>query len=132
MNIHALVDAGPVVYLHALVALASLLLGAIQFLLKKGTTLHRVIGWCWVVLMAGVAISSFGIHEIRLIGPFSAIHLLSILVLYSLWQGVSRVRAGDIKGHQRSMMALYIYGMVITGGLTLLPGRVMHTVLFGS
>ena len=28
--------------------------------------------------MAAVAISSFWIHEIRLVGPFSPIHLLSI------------------------------------------------------
>ena len=82
--------------------------------------------------MALVALSSFGIHEFRLLGPFSPIHLLSILVLYSLWKGVAHVKRGNIDAHRRLMISLYLYAMLLTGALTLLPGRMMHAVFFGA
>lgn len=132
MTLSPIISTGPVVAVHALLALAALVSGALQLILPKGTGLHRFLGWLWVLLMALVSLSSFGIHELRLIGPFSPIHLLSVLVLYSLWQGVSRARHGNIDGHRRSMVSLYIYAMVLTGALTLLPGRVMHAVFFGA
>jgi len=131
MNFEALTNAGWIVYGHALVALFSLVIGAVQLTLKKGTTLHRHLGRIWVVIMAVTALSSFGIHEIRMLGPFSIIHLLSILVLYSLWEGIHKIRKGDVQGHRKAMIALYIYAMLITGALTLLPGRIMNTVVFG-
>ncbi|MEM7260263.1 MAG: DUF2306 domain-containing protein [Pseudomonadota bacterium] len=131
MNFTPLVSAGPVVLVHAVMAMLAVVVGALQFVLAKGTFLHKLFGWCWVALMALVALSSFGIHELRLVGPFSPIHLLSVLVLYSLWEGISRVRQGNINGHRRSMISLYLYAMVLTGALTLLPGRVMYTVIFG-
>jgi uncharacterized membrane protein len=58
--------------------MAAFALGIVQFAAPKGTLPHRTIGWIWVLLMFAVAISSFWIHEIRLVGPFSPIHLLSI------------------------------------------------------
>lgn len=131
MNIEALTSAGVVIASHSLIALAALVIGAVQFALKKGTTLHRYLGRVWVVLMGVTALSSFGIHEIRMLGPFSIIHLLSILVLYSLWEGMYKIRKGDVQGHRKAMIALYIYAMLITGALTLLPGRIMNTVVFG-
>ena len=60
----------------------------VQFAAPKGTLPHRTIGWIWVVLMAAVAISSFWIHQIRLVGPWSPIHLLSIFTLVMLPLGV--------------------------------------------
>ncbi len=50
----------------------------------KGTLPHRTLGWVWVVLMAVVALSSLFIHTIRMVGPFSLIHLLSLLVIVTL------------------------------------------------
>ena len=132
MNLTPLFSAGPVVAAHALMAVLAVAVGALQITLRKGAAMHRLFGWCWVVLMALVALRSFGIHEFRLFGPFSPIHLLSILVLYSLWQGVGHVQRGHIDGHRRAMISLYLYVMVLTGALTLLPGRVMHAVFFGA
>ena len=64
--------------LHAFAAMAAFVLGIVQFAAPKGTLPHRTLGWIWVALMAVVAVSSFWIHEIRLFGPWSPIHLLSI------------------------------------------------------
>lgn len=117
---------------HALVAIAALVLGATQLLMRKGTTRHKLIGYAWVGAMAFVAISGFFIHQIQLIGPFSPIHLLSFLVLYSLWTSIRAVRAGRIDDHRRTMRNLYVFGLVLTGLLTFLPGRTMHAVITGG
>jgi uncharacterized membrane protein len=70
--------------LHALTAMAALVLGFVQFAAPEGTLPRRTLGWMWVALMAVVATSSFWIQQVRLIGPFSPIHLLSIFSLASL------------------------------------------------
>lgn len=117
---------------HALLALAALGMGAVQLLLAKGTARHRVVGYVWVGLMAYVAISSFFIHEIRLWGIYSPIHLLSIVTLISLFVAIRAARNGNIQLHKQAMVALYFLGLVITGLFTLLPGRTMHSVVFAG
>jgi len=131
MSLEPLWQAGWVVTLHALMAMAALPLGALQLAMAKGTMRHRLVGFAWIGLMAGISISSFFIHDFRVIGPFSPIHLLSILVLWTLAQALLAVRAGDIKAHRRNMTQLYVLALIVTGGFTLWPGRVMHQVLFG-
>lgn len=108
---------------HAVFAMLALVLGAVQVFGPKGTTVHRILGYAWVALMASVAVTAIFISEIRLIGPFSPIHLLIPLVLYSLWHAVRAARRGDVAAHKKGMVALFIYALVITGAFTLLPGR---------
>ena len=84
MSLAPLLDAAPAIPLHAFAAMAAFVLGLVQFAAPKGTLPHRTIGWIWVSLMAAVAISSFWIHQIRLVGPWSPIHLLSIFTLVML------------------------------------------------
>lgn len=97
-----LLDAAPAIPLHALAAMAAFVLGLVQFAAPKGTLPHRTIGWIWVLLMASVAISSFWIHTIRLVGPFSPIHLLSIFTLVMVPLAVWRAhthRVGRPQAH---------------------------------
>jgi uncharacterized membrane protein len=117
---------------HAAMAIAAFFLGLGQLLLPKGTPLHRIAGWTWVLLMAAVALTGLSIFEIRLVGPFSPIHLLSLLVLWSLWQGVAEARRGDIAAHRASMRTLFLLSLVVAGAFTFLPGRRMHQALFGA
>ena len=117
---------------HALAALAAARLGAMQLWRPKGGRLHRQLGYLWAALMAGVAISGLFIHELRMIGPFSPIHLLSLITLASLWIAISRARRRDIAGHRRVMLLLFWLALVLTGAFTFWPGRVMHQVLFGA
>ena len=79
MSLTPLLEAPGTIPLHAFAAMAAFALGIVQFAAPKGTLPHRTIGWIWVLLMFAVAISSFWIHEIRLVGPFSPIHLLADL-----------------------------------------------------
>ncbi|WP_035707371.1 DUF2306 domain-containing protein [Niveispirillum irakense] len=128
----AFTAASPLIQIHAVLAGVSIALGGVQFAMPKGTDIHRLIGRFWVGIMAIVALSSFAIHKMQIIGPFSPIHFLSIFVLIVLYRSVQAARRGDIAKHRRSMILLYILGLIITGGFTLLPGRLMHTVLFGG
>jgi uncharacterized membrane protein len=131
MSLAPLLDAAPQIPLHAFAAMAAFVLGLIQFAAPKGTLPHRTIGWIWVVLMAGVAVSSFWIHQIRLLGPFSPIHLLSIFTLAVLPLAVWRAHRHEVRKHQIAMVSLFTGALVIAGLFTLLPGRIMHTVVFG-
>jgi len=132
MNLSPLLDSHWVVILHALAAILAIVLGGIQLLMKKGTSAHRLLGRVWVGIMFLVAVSSFGIHEFRMFGPFSLIHLLSLLVLYSLWDGIRRIRKRDVAGHKKTMIHLYALALILTGAFTLLPGRVFYRVFFGA
>jgi len=93
---------------------------------------HRVAGWVWVMLMLTIAVSSFLIHTIRVWGPFSPIHLLSLFTLAVLPVVVLAAHRHDLRHHQRAMIGLFIGALVIAGVFTLLPGRIMSTVVFGS
>lgn len=132
MSFEPLFAAGPVITAHALAAMVAFLLGLTQLALPKGTARHRLLGWLWVGLMLMVALSSFAIFELRLIGPFSPIHLLSVLTIASLVYAVMAARRGNIIGHRYAMLSLFFAALLITGVLTLLPGRIMHAVVFGG
>lgn len=131
MTLAPLLTAAPVIVSHAAAAFAALALGAVQFVLRKGTFVHKSLGWIWVGLMALVSISSFGIHTIRQFGPFSWIHGLSVFALIMLVLAIVHARAGRIEAHRWTMIGLFVGAVVITGLFTLMPGRIMHDVLIG-
>jgi uncharacterized membrane protein len=126
-----LLNAAPAIPLHAFAAIAAFVLGIVQFAAPKGTLPHRTLGWIWVGLMLAVAISSFWIHQIRLLGLWSPIHLLSIFVLITVPLGVWRAHRHQVADHRRIMTLIFSGALVIAGLFTLLPGRIMHGVIFG-
>ena len=131
MSLAPLLDAAPAIPLHAFAAMSAFVLGLVQFAAPKGTLPHRTIGWVWVLLMAAVAASSFWIHQIRLVGPWSPIHLLSIFTLLMLPLAVWRAHRHRVTDHRRAMVAIFSGALVVAGLFTLLPGRIMHAVVFG-
>ena len=131
MNLTPLMDASPAIQIHVAAALASLVLGGVALFRRKGDRLHRWGGCLWVLLAALTALSSFFLFEMKVIGPFSPIHILSVLVLVSLAQGVRAAMQGRIKRHQRIFQSLYGIAFIVTGLFTLLPGRRMNEVVFG-
>lgn len=117
--------------LHALAAMSAVILGGVQLSMKKGGLFHKQLGRVWVGLMLVVSFSSFFIHELKLWGVYSPIHLLSLWTIFSVGLGIYFVRVGNIKRHQQVMIALYVFALILTGLFTLLPGRVMNQVIFG-
>jgi uncharacterized membrane protein len=132
MSLAPLLNASPVIQAHAFAAMAAFALGVVQLAAPKGTLPHRTIGWIWVLLMLGVALSSFYIHQIRLWGPWSPIHLLSIFSIAMLALGVWRARHHNVRGHKWTMIFTFLGALVIAGVFTFVPGRIMHKALFGS
>ena len=116
--------------LHAVAAMAAIILGGVQFYMKKGGILHKLTGRTWVGLMVVVSVSSFFIHKIELWGAYSPIHLLSVWTIFSLGLAIYYVRVGNIKRHKQVMFALYGFALLLTGLFTLMPGRVMHQIVF--
>ena len=131
MSLSPLLDAQPAIPVHALAAMAAFVLGVVQLAAPKGTLPHRTIGWIWVLLMLAVAASSFWIHQIKLWGPWSPIHLLSIFTLIMIPLGVWQAHRHQVAGHRNIMIGIFSGALVIAGLFTLAPGRIMHAVVFG-
>ncbi len=132
MTLEPLLASSPAIRWHAFAALTALALGMIQLLAPKGTLPHRSLGWVWVTLMTIVAGSSLFIHTICTFGGFSVIHLLSIFTLAVLPIAVLRARQHKVRDHARAMRLLFLGALVIAGVFTLMPGRIMHDVVFGT
>ena len=131
MSLAPLLDAAPAIPFHAFAAMAAFALGLVQLAAPKGTLPHRTLGWIWVALMAFVAVSSFWIHQIRLVGPWSPIHLLSIFTPIMLVVGVMAARGHNVRRHKITMISIFAGALLVAGLFTLVPGRIMHTVIFG-
>lgn len=119
-----------VVHIHVSAALTALLVGTIQLVGIKGTALHRVIGWTWVIAMLTVAISSFFIRQINS-GSFSWIHLLSGWTLIAVPMALYAVRRGQLGRHGHGMVWTFVGGLIIAGAFTFMPGRLLWAVFFG-
>jgi uncharacterized membrane protein len=132
MSLAPLLNASPTIQVHAFAAMAAFALGVVQLSAPKGTLPHRAAGWTWVALMLTVAVSSLFIHVIRLWGPWSPIHLLSIFTLIMLPLGVWRAHKHDVVSHRYTMIGLFTGALVVAGIFTFYPGRIMHAVAFGS
>jgi len=126
--------ATPFIKVHILAALTVAVLTPLQFWgFRKGSRAHRTTGYIWLGAMLIVAISSFWIPTAGIplrIGPYSVIHLLSVLALVSIWQAIRFARAGNITGHRKTLIYLAI-GFWIAGAFTLAPERIMGRIVFG-
>lgn len=119
-----------VIQLHIAAALMALLLGTVQLVGIKGTGLHRLIGWTWVIAMATVAVSSLFIRQINP-GSFSLIHLLSGWTLIALPMALFAIRRGQVARHARGMTWTFVGGLIIAGAFTFMPGRLLWELFFG-
>jgi len=119
---------------HVAAVVAVILLAPAQFVLPKGTPLHKSVGWAWVGAMIAVCGSSFFILDRPTpphIGGVSWLHLLAVATLALLWRAVRDSRRGRIRAHLIGMGCLALIGI----GLPLVvafavPGRIMHRLLF--
>jgi uncharacterized membrane protein len=132
MSLAPLLNASPVIQVRAFAAMAAFVLGLVQFARRKGTFSHRTFGWIWVLLMLIVAISSFWIHDIKLWGIWSPIHLLSIFTLINLPIAVWMARHHKVRAHRGWMIGIFAGALVIAGIFTLIPGCIIHVVIFGG
>ncbi len=130
--VQQLLERHPLVFFHLVTALGALILGSVLLMRRKGTPNHRLLGWTWVALMTGAAVSSAFIRDYGMpnIAGVTPIHLLVLLVAWQLPRGIWLIRRGNVAGHRATMKALYTGACVIAGIFTLLPGRFLGTLLW--
>lgn len=100
----------------------AVVIGSVQLSAKKGTRLHRRLGWIWVAAMLIATLSSFWIMELRKGAGFSVIHLLSAWVLIAMTVAIWSIRRGNVRMHKRFMVGT-ILGLAGAGIGALMPGR---------
>jgi uncharacterized membrane protein len=124
-------DASPAIKIHLATVLPAFAIGTwLIFFSTKGARWHRALGAAYLTLMTATAIATFFIRSINS-GGFSLVHLFIPLTLFGVFAALWNVRRGDIKGHRNAMLGLYVGGLLIADGLTLLPSRLLHQVFFG-
>src|ERR1700744_2299544 len=136
MTLEPLLHAPPAIQFHVATVVPAVVLGTWQiFFSRRGTTLHRVVGYIYLTLMSVTALSTLWIHRLMPDKPFwgfSPIHLLIPLVFYGVYGALRGAWTHRIQLHRRAMIILYATAIVVTGLFTLVPGRIMHAVLFGD
>ena len=133
MAFDALSSAPLIVQLHLAAAVPALVLGPVVLYRRRRDRLHKGLGYVWVAAILGLAVSGLFIRsEFAVIGPFGPIHLLSLLAIWSVVDGVRLIRRGDVRGHLLAMQSVWFGAVGVTGLLTLLPGRTLNRVLFGA
>jgi uncharacterized membrane protein len=111
--------------MHLPAAAAALVLGAALVAMPKGTTLHRLLGRCWVALMAVVALSSLWIPSFLQIGW---IHGFTLVVATNVPYAILAIRRGNVSAHRWAMIGSFI-GLCGAALGTLLPGRIVGDTL---
>lgn len=120
------------VQIHVLFAVPALILGPIALFRRSRDGLHRWSGRFWAIAMAGLALSSFFIQTIRIIGPFSPIHILSVMTILGLAQSFYFLWRRQYQAHGRAMRSLYLQALILAGVFTFLPGRRMNLMFFAD
>lgn len=132
MNLQPLLDASFAIQFHVLTVVPAAFLGAYVLLTRKGTPRHKLLGRIWMILMVLTAISTFFIHQIRVWGDFSPIHILSVVVITSCGMAIWHVRRGNIRAHKSALISAYIGGIFGAGIFTFWPGRLMNAIFLGG
>jgi len=120
--------------IHLATIAPAFLMASFIMVTKKGTKLHKSIGRIYMVLMLFTALITLLMSAQvgpRLFNHFGFIHLLSALVLYEVPIAYWAIKNGNVKRHKQAMIGLYIGGLIIAGGFTLIPGRMLGNLLFG-
>ena len=132
--VHAasLASLSPAILVHLFLAGAALLLGPWALWARKGSRLHRALGYAWVTLMLGAALSSVFIRDFRLpnLLGYTPIHLLTLLTFAGVSAGLYFIARRNIPAHRRWMRSSYIGGCIVAGAFALLPGRDLGDLLW--
>lgn len=121
--------------LHVVAAVVALVAGAVVLLRRKGVRAHRYWGWGYTATLEVMAVTSFGVYELR-DGP-SVFHAVSVLTLVVLVVGIAearRRRPGWRRRHAIFLPVSYLM-LVVTGTAQLfdrlpLPSDALNAIVF--
>ena len=94
---------------------------------------HPLLSQMLPTLPIALLVAAFASAQVgpALFGHLGGVHVLSLLVLYSVPQAWQAARQGRVAAHRVIMRRLYAGGLLLAGSLALLPGRMLHGWLFG-
>ena len=131
MDLAPIAAAPLAIKIHLATVIPAFVIGTwLIFFSTKGARWHRALGAVYLTLMTVTAIATFFIRSI-IPGSLSPVHLFIPLTLFGVFGALWNIRRGNIKGHRNAMLGLYFGGLLIAGGLTLLPGRLLYQVFLG-
>ncbi len=132
MSLDPLLEAPPIIQIHALGAMAAFVLGLIQVIAPKGTLPHKTLGALWIAIMIVVTASSAFIYRPAPEGtPYwerlSLIHLFIPITAFGLVSGIRLlVRGGpELKRHSWPFISVFVGGLIVAGGARL-PAWAYH------
>jgi uncharacterized membrane protein len=128
-DVSRIAEAPLVIRVHLVAALTALAIGTVLMMRVKGTGLHKLLGWTWVLAMGTTAVSSLFIRTINP-GHFSFIHLLSGWTIVGLPGAVYAIKRGKVAAHRRAMTGMFVGGLLLAGLFTFIPGRLLWGVFF--
>lgn len=128
--IQQVLQAGPAVTLHVVSALLAVALVPFVLFRRRRDRIHKTTGYVWVTSMALAAVSSFWISGMRLVGPFSPIHLMAVFTIWALYVVIRHARHGNRRAHEGVMRNLAFWSLGVAGTLAFMPGRLMSRILF--
>ncbi len=121
-------------YLHLLSIIPAFLIATYLLVAPKGTSAHRRLGPVYMMLMLTSAVITLFMPA--QVGPtflnhFGLIHLLSMLVLYTVPSAYIAIKQGRVRKHRANMIGLYFGGLIVAGIFALMPGRLLNEWIFG-
>lgn len=128
----SLASLSPAILVHLAFASAAVLLGPAALWVRKGSQGHRGLGYAWVTVMVGTALSAFFIRstgKLQLYG-FSPIHLLAVVTLVGVTVAIVAIARRKVEVHRKTMQRTYLGACLGAGVFTLLPGRYLGDLLW--
>lgn len=126
----------PLIAVHMSAAVTATVIGPFAMWARLGMKtrpkLHRAFGYAWVTMMIVTAATAIFIRSglgFNLYG-FSPIHLLVPLTFFSLFGAFRFLARGNIAGHRKNMISLYIGACLVAGFFTFMPGRFLGDLLW--
>ncbi len=128
----------PLIAIHMSAAIAATVIGPFALWARLGRQqhprLHRAFGYAWVTLMVVTAASAMFIRDFRLpnLAGFTPIHLLVPVTALGLVGAFWLLARGNVNGHRKTMVGLYLGACLVAGAFTLLPGRYLGDLVRGQ
>ncbi len=130
MNLSPILTAAPAIQLHIITVIIALISTALILTMRKGTGIHRKVGWVWAASMIVTSTTTFWINSFDFAWGVSPIHIFSLVVLFNVPYAIISIRRGNVEAHKKAMIGTVIGALGIAGLFTFTPGRIMWEVFF--
>ena len=128
MNFQPLLGSDHTIAIQAFAATLAISLSGAHFVLPKGTSVHRCLGYVWVTVIASNAITGLFIPETQIIRCFHLYPSSNAPRFCHFGQADRAAKNGLVSRHRAAMMMLNIFGLLLAGAFTFSMGWVIYAV----